>query len=318
MRYFYFLIVVTFSTTAQVSGKIVESDTGKPIPFVNIRINDSDVGTSADENGSFRFEKATSETALVFSAVGYKSKTISIKPDARIELERDTYELGEINVHKRLETEKYTIGNYKKSDNDTWYGASIYPWKLARYYAFSEQLKKTPFLDKIEILTRSEIKNATFLVHFYEVNDDGSPGRDIADSNIIGIAKKGSGFTKIDLKPYQLVCPDNGFFIGIEWLIIDSNKKEEKINDEKGKEHLMVHYYPSIGSIVSTNVTSWFFTKSHSWVTSRLNEKSPEYQKYYDDHYAEKNSPMFKGFYERHERMKGKTLEFAFNLSLTN
>src|SRR5689334_18639478 len=74
-----FILITTGSISAQslitLRGKIIESETSKPVPFASLQIRSQGIGTSANELGEFilkvdqRFERDT----LMITSVGYKS-----------------------------------------------------------------------------------------------------------------------------------------------------------------------------------------------------------------------------------------------------
>jgi len=77
------IIVFVFSQLAisgqcLISGKIVGSGSGQPIPSVNIRIAGSDKGTATDNFGYFILRAQCSSQTLVFSSIGYLTDSLSI------------------------------------------------------------------------------------------------------------------------------------------------------------------------------------------------------------------------------------------------
>jgi hypothetical protein len=117
----------------------------------------------------------------------------------------------------------------------------------------------------------------------YHVDDNGEPERFVYDKNIIGIAKKGNQLTEIDLSEFTIEFPERGFFVAIEWLIVDENKFEYTATMQGSKKELnRISYEPAIGTIPSeTDQNSWIFSGGDwkkvwingSEVSSRYNEK---------------------------------------------
>lgn len=59
-----------------VEGRIFDLKTGEPLPFASVKVEGTDRGTVADENGFFKIEKlCIKEFNLIFSFIGYKSTT---------------------------------------------------------------------------------------------------------------------------------------------------------------------------------------------------------------------------------------------------
>jgi hypothetical protein len=57
---------------AQIIGAVKDSKTKEPISFVNIGIENQNIGVSANEIGEFILPNLKSHDIVIFSAVGYK------------------------------------------------------------------------------------------------------------------------------------------------------------------------------------------------------------------------------------------------------
>ena len=136
-----------------------------------------------------------------------------------------------------------------------------------KYFDFNKDYTKTPFLNKIRVLTNSDIKDSKFIVRLYSVGKDGQPENYIYDENIFGIAKKGKKITEIDIADLNIEFPENGFFIAIEWLIIDENKHEYSFTmTESNKKLTGISYEPAFGTVpAETDKNSWIFQKGKWW-----------------------------------------------------
>lgn len=83
MKYFFVLaaqLLVVFALQAQhvVSGKIVDTETGQPLPFVNIIYNQNGQGVTSNLEGNFEIVSPTPIDKLRTSYVGYLPKEIDI------------------------------------------------------------------------------------------------------------------------------------------------------------------------------------------------------------------------------------------------
>jgi TonB-dependent starch-binding outer membrane protein SusC len=76
----FLLGLMLFSTFAfaqkNVTGKVTGDD-GSPLPGVNVRIKNSQVGTSTDVKGSYSI-KATGQDVIIFSSVGYLTQEVKV------------------------------------------------------------------------------------------------------------------------------------------------------------------------------------------------------------------------------------------------
>jgi len=78
------LLVLSQSATAHswgsISGKLLDTKTGKGIPFANITIENSMIGTTTDFQGTFHMEGIQTGTyTILISHLGYKSLKIVVK-----------------------------------------------------------------------------------------------------------------------------------------------------------------------------------------------------------------------------------------------
>ncbi|MBM3403963.1 MAG: carboxypeptidase-like regulatory domain-containing protein [Bacteroidetes bacterium] len=91
-----------------VSGKVYDSQTKEPLPFVNIVINPTTsprkkmFGGTTDMDGKFRFSYPEPIVSLQFSYVGYHSQVIPIpkqKENIQVKLQRTELELAEVVIY---------------------------------------------------------------------------------------------------------------------------------------------------------------------------------------------------------------------------
>ena len=285
MKYL-FLILFSLSFFAQTKGVVVD-ESGKPIPYVNIWVENENIGTTSEENGEFSIADTENKT-LVFSAIGFESLKAKLNESGKVVLKSIAYQLDEVVIQKRIGKDQIEIGKYKKRNINLYYGtATPQPTIIAKFIAPTQDIKKHPFIDNITFLTLSMINNAKIKVRFYEVAPDGSPGLDYSDDIIIVSVKSGKQNNTIDLKDKNIIIPDSGLFIAFEWMIIEENKYtyEYTIDEEntqsmgglldfKKKVHKNgIKYDPSIGTTPSDLSTSWQYGAG-KWVSRMIHKRS--------------------------------------------
>ncbi|WP_229211773.1 carboxypeptidase-like regulatory domain-containing protein [Dyadobacter arcticus] len=60
--------------TVTLTGKVTDNKTGKPLPFANVFINNSTIGTNADENGNYKLGNlAVGNLEMVVSFLGFET-----------------------------------------------------------------------------------------------------------------------------------------------------------------------------------------------------------------------------------------------------
>lgn len=284
-----FFLLFCFHLLAQVKG-VVKDEAGNPIPFVSIVVENEANGTSSEEDGSFSITVEATKN-LVFSAVGYETKTIKVTESKNIQLQKKVFELSEVVIssakkQKIKEIDGFGTGGIRYYSRQT----------TAKFFAFSEEAKKMPFLKEITIYTDSNIENAKVNVRLLKVESDKSPGEDILEENHIVAVKKGSKKTTVNLEEFNIEIPSNGIFVVLEPLNINENrfhKKGRKYKDITGKTKRMdtYTYEPNFGFLPSEENTCWYFTGK--WLQNGLhkmkNPKSYEnlLMRKYDDKYLE-------------------------------
>ncbi len=280
-----FLVVFFVAQTVfcQVKSVLTDNKTNEKISYVNIWVENENIGTTSNESGEFELNVLDTNKIIVFSAIGYttrKMKAGDIK--SVVELVPYATVLQEVFIHPRKGTKEFVIERFKKSETNHSFVGGLTPWMVAKYFAYEDDYKATPYLKRIKILTNSRINNATFNIRLYSVDAHGDPEEYLYDKNIIGTAKKGKTITEIDLSPFNIQFPENGFFIAFEWLIIESNRHEVTLTKPGSKEKFKgLRYEPGISTFKGNEEkNSWTYTKGkwNKWDIPSLKENEYKYR----------------------------------------
>lgn len=289
MKSILYFLLISFSVSSQTKG-VVKDEAGNPIPFVSIIVENEINGTSSEEDGSFSITVEATKN-LVFSAVGYETKTIKASESKNVQLQKKVFELSEVVIgpakkQKTIEIDDFGTGGIRYHSRQT----------TAKFFTYSEEAKNQPFLKDVTIYTDSNIENAKVNLRILKVNLDGSPGEDILQENHIVSVKKGRKKTTISMEEFNIEIPSNGIFVVLEPLKINENrfhKKGEKYKDITGQTKRMdtYTYEPNFGFLPSEENTCWYF--AGKWLQNDLhkmkNPKSYEnlLMRKYHDHYLE-------------------------------
>ena len=236
------ILVVSNSIYSQFKG-IVLDESNKPISYVNIWVENENIGTTSNEDGEFLIN-TTNEKILVFSAVGFETKKIKISNNDKVVLQTAIYNLEEIVITKSKGSIEREIGNFKKSIGSHLSGSV--PWIYAKRFEFDGVYKKTPFLKNAIVFTKSKIKNAKFKLRIFSVMENGFPGEDLLKEDIIVVVKSGKIKNVIDLTKFNIIFPDNGIFIAYEWMIIEENKYLYKSFSKESSNTYSITYAPAV------------------------------------------------------------------------
>ncbi len=224
------LLCCTQYCLGQIKSVIVNSETQEPIPYVNIWIEDENIGTTSDENGVFSLNTENTKN-IIFSAIGFETAKINAENiRGKVNLKPKNIELSEVVITPQKRSQKLIIGKFKKSKINHYFGAggSKTPWIVARYFPYKSEYEATPFL---------------------------------MNKNIIGIARKGKHITEFDIADLQIKFPKEGFFIAVEWLVIPENRHEYSYTMKGSKKKYKgISYEPAIGTVPApTNENTWMF-----------------------------------------------------------
>ena len=283
------ILLISNHCFSQIKSKIINSQTKEKIQYVNIWVEDENIGTTSNEKGEFELE-VDNYKIIHFSAIGFETKKITSDSIKNIiKLKPITTKLNEVVINSNKKTEEKIIGKFKKSKVNLYSSSGTKPWIIARFFEYNEDYKETTFLNKIKVLTKSHIQGSEFNIRLYTINNNGEPEGYIYNQNIIGVAKKGKNITEVDISDLNIEFPEEGFFIAIEWLIIEKNKHEfdYTVLDSKKKQK-GISYEPSFGTLpTETDKNSWKYTNAE-WNKLKANNSS-EYKKYsYSKNYEAK------------------------------
>lgn len=203
---------------------ICNRDTKKPVPYVNIWI-DSQLGTTANEQGSFKLPNDAGNTNVRFSSVGYKDKMLNVAEiKDTVFLDPEIYELDIIDIYAH-DKKSVKLGKLKNAGREV---CVIPPYDMriiGRSFMYKDEYATTKYIKSVSIKTFAEIDNGVLNLQFYSLNENGEPKERIFNQNIIFSVSSGDNkASKIDVLKYFIEFPVNGIFVAIENLLLDQNK----------------------------------------------------------------------------------------------
>ena len=221
---FWIFLIVSQFAFSQIRGVVKDSISGEPIPFVNIWVDNETIGTTSEADGSF-FLEASKEKNIVISVLGYEKKTIKGSEISLVNLKPTTYELNEIVVLNKKQSKKIEIGNIKDAIFQSFDNG---PKVEAKFFPYQSSYSKTKFIKEVTIFTDSRIDSATIKIHFYSVDENGAPGKELLNKDFVVTLNKGVLRHKFDVSHFDMVFPEKGIFVAYEKLLIESNKTGTK------------------------------------------------------------------------------------------
>jgi len=243
MKATFFFLLFSILLTAQTKGVVKDSLSGKPISYVNIWIENENIATTSEEDGTFSIN-ASGNKNLIFSALGYEKKTIKASQAAEVFLSSKAFDLEEVVISNSIQTRQIVIG---VTENTIAQAFDNGPRMDVKFFPYNPIYKKTKYIKKVTLYTDSRIEDATIKLRFFKVDANGYPGEEMLKKALIVSVKNGTKNNKIDLSDYNLIMPKNGLFVGFEKLMIEKNKKEKIITDQNTQTtQILKTYYPFI------------------------------------------------------------------------
>lgn len=264
----YIFLFSTFSVSAQSKGVVVDEN-NNPIPYVNIWIENENIGTTSEQDGSFSLQLKSQEKNLIFSAIGFENKIIKANETEKVVLKNSLIQLDEVVIKKRMLELNKEIGNYENGgfrDHENYFVNGIY------FKILEEDLVKYPFIKEVKFRSLSENKNAKIRVYLVERKEDGSPGLQLLSDEIIIEVKKGNTKSKINFSSKKIEIPKEGFFVVFEKLKIEQNKHyfEYNYKDKDGKKvpYKGLSYEPEIPLVPLEEDIGWNKRTNDKWEKS--------------------------------------------------
>lgn len=262
-----FFLVLSFSLSAQTRGIVVDS-LGTPISYVSIWVENENKATTSEENGTFSIQ-VLPDAKLIFSALGYKQKTVLAAQAAKVVLKQTIFGLDNVVVKKPKSTKLIEIGQVSHTILEAF---DTGPKMDAKFFPYEDKYKKNKWIKKIMLTTDSPIENASLKLHLFEVDVNGFPGEELLNQDLIVTLKKGVFRHQFDINNLNIEMPENGVFVAFEKMRIEKNKVERKItNAQTGIVTTDIAYAPKVLCYMIKKPFSFTF-EGGKWV-KKVNEE---------------------------------------------
>ncbi len=216
-----------------IKGTILDQN-NQPIPYVNVGVLNTAIGTVSQENGQFELlvDQVKASDTIKISTIGFSSRAFvlqnlrsMLEQNPQIKLSAIQYDLAEVTV-KPLIFEEFGFDK-TSTDRNTNFAISKFPRQnlgaeIARKFKMNKYTKRSKSkacrLDALKFYLRScDYDWAKLRVMVYHL-EDGKPGTPLLNENVIVEVKKGqTGWVEVNLKPYDLIV-DGDIALGLEWI----------------------------------------------------------------------------------------------------
>ena len=210
---------------ARISGRIVDEKTKEPIPFASLGLKNEQSGALTNEFGFFQMPAPdkSDKDSLIVLALGYMRKAVAVKKgvtvnDLIIEVPKRIVELANVTV-QASKVKGLDMG--ARSSNP---GEGMIQGMPGGQYAFfvkNDKGKKLGFVRSVSFyIGENGFPREPFRVRIYKADGNyNSPNTDLLTDNVVVSASKGGSWYTVDLQPYNIPAPDEGFFVAMEWIV---------------------------------------------------------------------------------------------------
>ena len=212
---------------------VLDKESNKPIPYVNISILESTVGTSSDDDGSYTLHIKNEDLSknVKLSSLGYNDTTIVVSNFIKLDKVRLTplvEQLDEVVISEKFEEKTMIVNEILEEDLCAGYGSHAEnPWIVALYFPFISNYEDTDFLKSVRFhFGNFKNKKGKFRLRLFSVGNDSLPDQDLMKENVIVSLKKNQKTVDVDISECSLIFPREGFYIAIEWLYIPYNEQK--------------------------------------------------------------------------------------------
>ena len=223
---FLFLLVrLSWAQQVQIKGIIVDKDTKEPLPFTSIGLKNEQIGALSNEHGQFIVPAPTKEAqdSLIVVALGYARRAVLVKrgvagPELTIELPKRAVQLNNVTV-RAGKVKNLGLG---ARTNDP--GEGMIQGLPGSQYAFFVKNEKNKRLGNVRTVSfyigENGFPREPFRVRLYKADGNyNAPNTDLLTENVVVSAPQGGQWYTVDLTPYNIIAPEEGFFVAMEWVV---------------------------------------------------------------------------------------------------
>ena len=208
----------------RITGRVVDAQTKDPVPFASIALREEGTGALTNEYGYFQLaglEKSNQDSLFVIT-LGYERRAILIKrgatEDLIIELKKRVVALSEVKVVNG-KVKNLALG--AKSNTP---GEGMIQGLPGSQYAFFVKNDKQKKLGNVRTVSfyigENGFPREPFRVRIYKADGNyNAPNTDLLTENVVVSAPGGGQWYTIDMLPYNIVAPEEGFFVAMEWIV---------------------------------------------------------------------------------------------------
>jgi hypothetical protein len=249
------------------AGKIIDKDTKEPLPFTSVSLRDEQTGALSNEFGVFQLPAPVknAQDSLIVMALGYKHMAVLVKRGQAqatmvIEVPRMAIALSNVTV-KGGKVKNLGLGATANRP-----GEGLMQGQPGSQCAFFIKNDKNHRLGNIRSVSfyigENGFPREPFRVRIYKADGNyNAPNTDILTQSVVVSSPAGGQWYTVDLTSYNVVAPEEGFFVAMEWIVS---------GDKFFKTDFMDENYTPFGQIMRPTFEfkesrTWNYTIARGW-----------------------------------------------------
>ena len=254
----------------KIQGYVLDKQTAEPLSYATIGALHQQYGTYSDTAGMFTLYYISENDSLKVSNLGYNSLYTCVRnlqKNSKIFLDPNPVKLNEVVINlKKIKIKEMQLGFFtKRPDTNT---VPSYSINITATFIPFPANGSNVIIQSVKFPYHMASINFPLRVRILKVKANGEPGDDLISENIIfNQYKKGPelgwSIGSIDMTIYNIYMPQEGIFVALEYIEMDSTPLTLKTGAGK--------YGPYIGSIkvVNSDISRWVTVLNQSkWMKS--------------------------------------------------
>ena len=209
-------------------GWIKDQITSKSIPFASISYKNQPIGVYGNEDGYFELNlKKDLPDSLVVGCLSYEKKVLTvqnIQQNSTIYLTPVDNKLAEIKITPKKKSKIVTkaLGAHTAKPNNVYTSGHTSEGYTLLCFINNPNLSNAQIREAVYVIEpKYQMDSAVVKIHLFgkdKYSSDPKPSEELIKENLyVTIPPKTKKF-KVNLEKYALIMPDEGIFIGLEWV----------------------------------------------------------------------------------------------------
>jgi hypothetical protein len=208
----------------RITGRVVDAQSKDPIAFASIALRDEQTGALTNEYGYFQLAMPVRslDDSIVVMALGFRRTALLVRrgamEDLIIELPRQNIKLDNVTV-EASKVKAMLLGARTSAPGD----GMIQGIPGSQYATLmkNDRHRRLGFVRSVSFyIGENGYPREPFRVRLYKADGNyNAPNSDMLVDNVVVSAARGGEWFTVDLTSYNILAPEEGFFVAMEWIV---------------------------------------------------------------------------------------------------